>query len=512
MTDPGTIPRTPTGISGFAQVSMGGLPAGRATLVSGTTGSGKTLFALEFLARGVLDFDEPGVFVTFEESPEDIRRNAASFGFDMARWEAEGRWAFVDVSDTMGDEAVVIGSYDFGALISRVRHAVDRVGAARVAIDSLDAVFTRFPQFTAVRQEVFRLIRSLDRLGVTAVITSERLTEYDEASRHGVEEFAVDNLIVLRNNLHNERRRRTIEIVKFRGAAHRTGEWLFTIDPAEGMVVIPLAFLTPRDRAAEIRVSTGNRELDRMCGGGIYRDAVVLLTGPTGAGKTLSALNFIGEGAARGERCLLYSFDETREQLGRNAATRGVDIAAMEETGQVRVICEYPEVASLEDHFLRLRRGIADFRPHRLAIDTLSALERVATPRGLLDFVLALVGLLRQHEITTLLTAAPVGRTTSPLTPPIAAEIASLVDVSIVLRYVETPGRIGRVIAVIQTRGSAHDSTVRDVEIHTDGLHIGAPVHGIGQVLAADAPDRTYRIASGADDEPGDPPGVDSHG
>lgn len=184
----------------------------------------------------------------------------------------------------------------------------------------------------------------------------------------------------------------------------------------------------------------------------------------------------------------------------------------MEETGQVRVICEYPEVASLEDHFLRLRRSIADFRPHRLVIDTLSALERIVTPRGLLDFVLALVGLLRQHEITTLLTAAPVGRTTSPITPPIAAEIASLVDVSIVLRYVETPGRIGRVIAVIQTRGSAHDNTVREVTVHADGLHIGAPAPEITQVLAGDTADRAYQVAAGADVEPGAALGVNPDG
>lgn len=321
MTDEQAVPRTPTGISGFAQVSMGGLPGGRATLVTGTTGSGKTLFALEFLARGVLDFAEPGVFVTFEESAEDIRRNAASFGFDIAQWEAEGRWAFVDASDTMADDTLVIGSYDLGALISRIEHAVRQVGATRVSIDALGAVFTRFPEPAVVRQQVFRLVRSLDRLGMTAVITAERLTEYDGVSRHGVEEFAADNVIVLRNNLHNERRRRTIEVVKFRGAAHRTGEWLFTIDPAEGMVVIPLAFLTPRDRATEIKVSTGNPELDRMCGGGVYRDAVLLLTGPTGAGKTLSALRFIAEGAAQDERCLLYSFDSSAAMRRPGAST-----------------------------------------------------------------------------------------------------------------------------------------------------------------------------------------------
>ncbi|BCJ47730.1 circadian clock protein KaiC [Actinoplanes ianthinogenes] len=503
MTDGRDIPRTPTGISGFLQVSLGGLPAGRATLVTGTTGSGKTLFALEFLARGIANFDEPGVFVTFEETADDIRRNAASFGFDIAVWEAEGKWAFVDVSSTTIGEPIIIGSYDFSALIARVGDAVRRIGARRVSIDSLGAIFTRFPDLAVVRREVLRLVGSLEQLQVTAIVTAERATEHDGVSRYGVEEFAVDNVIVLRNNLQAERRRRTIEIVKFRGAAHRTGEWLFTIDPRDGMVVIPLAFLVPRDRAAETKVSTGNPELDEMCGGGVYRDGVILLTGPTGMGKTLSALRFVAAGTAAGERCLLYSFDETREQLSRNAGTWGLDLASMERSGQLRVICEYPEVASLEDHFLRLHRALEEFHPHRLVIDTLSALERIVTPRGLLDFVLALVGLLRQREVTTLLTAAPVGRTTSTITPAIATEIASLVDTSIVLRYVEAPGRIMRVITVIQTRGSAHDDSVREVTVDHDGLHIGPPARALTQVLTG-SPFNPPGFAYGVGPEPED--------
>lgn len=503
MVDGPGVARTPTGINGFAEVSLGGLPTGRATLVTGTTGTGKTLFALEFLARGVQEFNEPGVFVTFEESPEDLRHNAASFGFAIEQWEADGKWAFVDLSTTMIDEAVIVGSYDFGALLARVGHAVRHIRATRVAIDSLGAVFIRFPEHAIVRQEVFRLVDALERLQVTAVVTAERLAEYDGVSRYGVEEFAVDNVIVLRHTLLGERRRRTVEIVKIRGAKHRTGEWLFTIDPAEGMVVIPLAFLKARDRAAEDRVSTGNPGLDRMCGGGVYRDAVVLLTGPTGAGKTMTALRFVAAGATGGERCLVYSFDETREQLLRNAATLGVDLTAMEETDLVRMICEYPEVSSLEDHFLRLRRALEDFRPQRLVIDTLSALERIVTPRGLLDFVLASVGLLRQREVTALFTAAPIGRTTPTITPAIAAEVASLVDVSIVLRYIETPGRISRAIAVIQTRGSAHDPAVREVTIDADGLHIGEPVRGLTQILADYTSGMAYGLAANTSMEPG---------
>src|SRR6266567_1277101 len=405
MTDVGPIERLRTGISGFDQVALGGLPAGRSTFVGGTTGSGKTLFAVEFLARGILQFGEPGVFITFEETAKDIRRNYASLGFPIADWEDTGRWVFIDASHQLDEEAPVVGAYDFGALVARIEHAVRGIGAGRVSIDSLSAVFTRFADGALVRHEVRRIANALTGLGVTSVVTSERSHEYDSVSKHGVEEFALDNVIILRNVLADERRRRTIEIVKFRGAAHRTGEWIFTIDPRDGLVIIPLAFLDyPSVPASQARVSSGNTDLDEMCGGGLYQDAIVLLTGPSGAGKTLTALKFVAAGLEAGESCLSFAFDEGREQLRRSAAGWGIDLLGAEEAGLLSVVCDYPEVASVEDHFLRIRRGIEEHAPGRLVIDPLSALERIASPRALLDFVIALVALARQHGITTLLT------------------------------------------------------------------------------------------------------------
>ena len=482
-TGAGPIGQAPTGITGFDQVVHGGLPRGRSTLVAGSSGSGKTLFAVEFLAHGITRFDEPGVFVTFEETAADIRRNAASMGFPIERWEGEGKWAFVDASADVTQDAVTVGVYSFDALVARIEHAVREIGASRVSLDSIGAIFTRFPDVAAVRRELFRFSASLEALGVTSVLTAERTEEYGGVSRLGVEEFVLSNVVVLRNVLHNERRRRTIEVVKLRGAPHRSGEWLFSIDGDAGIVVIPLAFIQPRERASRLRVSSGIGGMDAMCGGGLFKDAIVLLTGPTGTGKTLTSLSFADAAYRAGDRCLLYTFDETHEQLARNAAGWGLDLDTMESSGLLQVAADYPEVGSLEDHFLKLRRAILEFAPDRLVIDTLSALERIATPRALLNFVIALGSLLRQHEITTLLTAAPGARTSGTVAPAIAVEIASLTDVTMMLRYVEGAGEVQRAIAVLQTRGSAHDQAIRKVSIDSAGMHIGDRLAKVARIL-----------------------------
>ncbi|HVB43793.1 MAG TPA: circadian clock protein KaiC [Streptosporangiaceae bacterium] len=493
MTQPGALERLPTGINGFDEVALGGLPLGRPALVTGTTGTGKTLFAVEFLAHGIGRFGQPGVFVTFEERPADIRRNFSSLGFPIEQWESEGKWAFVDAAADLMDEAPVAGSYDFGALVARIELAVSQVGAHRVSLDALDSIFTRYTETATIRHELHRIALSLANLGVTAVVTGERTEDYDGVSKHAVEEFVLDNVIILRNVLSRERRRRTIEIVKFRGAPHRTGEWLFTIDPQHGLTVIPLAFLSaPAMPASPLRVSSGNPELDQMCGGGFFKDAVVLLTGPNGAGKTLASLRFLQAGIAAGERGLAFTFDENREQVRRNAAGWGLDLDEAEESGKLRFVCDYPHVKSPEDQFLTIRHAIEDFAPGRLVIDTLSALERAAAPRVLLDFMIALGAVVRQRGITTLLTSTAAGW--------LGQQIAGLTDLVITIRYAERDGDIQRAIAVTQSRGAAHDSRVRQVTIDEHGMHIGEPVTDFVHILADGY---TWPIPDGRGNQPG---------
>lgn len=483
----GTLERLRTGIKGFDEIAMGGLPVGRPTLVTGTTGSGKTLLAIEFLARGILRFDQPGVFVTTEETTDEIRRNALSLGFDIARWEADGRWVFVDASANPREQVLTAGSYDFGALLARIDHAVGQCGARRVSFDSFSSIFTRFQDTGLIRHELVRIAAALKSLGVTLVLTSERLHEYDGLTRYTVEEVVLDNVIILRNVLRDERRRRTVEIVKFRGMPHRTGEWLFTIDPRDGFVVIPLGVMRPFRHASRTRVSTGNTGLDAMLGGGLFKDAVVLLNGPTGAGKTLTALRFACADAGSDESCLFCTFDESHGQLTRNAAGWGIDLEAMEAENRISVVADYPEAVGPEEHFLRLRHAIADMGPARVVIDTISSLERVISARALLDFVIALTSLCREREITTLITTSSGALMTPGAELSGAVELGAVSDVSIMLRYLESGGDIQRAIAVLQVRGSAHDHAIRRVGIDDTGLHIGEPLSEAGKLIPGGA-------------------------
>ena len=479
---PLSVPKIRTEIDGFDLIANGGLPEGRVTLISGTSGSAKTIFAGQFLAAGIRKAGENGVFVTFEESPEDIRRNMRGFGWDIAQWESESRWAFVDASPQPGEPVEVSGSYDLGALLARIEHAVRKIGAKRISMDSLGGIFAQLDNDATIRHELFRITSSLKKMGLTAIITAERLLENGQVSRYGVEEFVSDNVIIFRNTLQEEVRRRTVEILKFRGTTHQKGEWPMTIVPNEGIVVIPLSALELKQKSSQARITSGIAELDAMCGGGFFRDSVILVSGPTGTGKTLLTTEFLAAGCQQSERCLLFAFEESREQLFRNAAGWGIDFAQMERAGLLRVFCEYPEAAAIEDHLIRIKKEIVEFSPDRVAIDSLSALERVAAEKSFREFVIGLTSFIKHREIPGLYTS-----TTSTIlggTSITETHISTITDSIILLRYVEKLGQMRRGLAVLKMRGSRHDKDIREFTIDGSGLHVGPPFRTIFGIIS----------------------------
>ena len=468
-----TVEKLATGIEGFDLIGVGGLPAQRTTLVAGTAGSGKSVFAAQFLAEGIKRWNQKGVFVTFEEPPQDIRRNMISLGWDIPAWETEGKWVFVDASPHYEDDMVVTGGYDLGALLVRLQHAIEKIKADRVAIDSLGAIFSQFQETRIIRLELLRIATSMKALGVTTVMTTEREQEYGNIARFGVEEFVADNVVILRNSLEEQIRHRTIEILKFRGTYHHKGEYPFTVVPDEGLVVVPLSAIKLNQQSTDVRVSSGNTMLDNMCGGGIFRDSIILVSGATGTGKTLMVTEFIAGGVQNGERCLLLAFEESREQLYRNAKGWGVDYQQMESSGSLEIISTYPENATLEDHLAIIKRQIEVFKPDRLALDSISALERITSDKGFREFVIGIASFVKSHQLAALFTATTPdligGKSVTD------AHISTLTDSIVLLRYIEAQGEIRRAITVLKMRGSMHEKLIREFTIDNQGMHIGEP-------------------------------------
>jgi len=475
-----SIKKLETGISGFDAISNGGIPKGRTTLLAGTAGSAKTVFAVQYLACGISQKDESCVFVTFEETPDDIRQNMLSFGWDISAWENSGHWAFVDVSPKPEDQVIHSGGFDLGALLARIKFAIEKVGATRVSIDSLGAIFNKFEDQYMVRSELLRISVALKTLGVTALMTAERQHEYGDIARYGIEEFVADNVIILRNVLEAESRRRTMEILKFRGTDHQKGEHPFSIVSDGGIVGVPLSTVLLDHRSSHVRISSGTRKLDSMCGGGFFRDSIVLVSGATGTGKTLMATTFIG-GAEPDERCLFFAFEESRDQLFRNAEGWGVDFEKMEADGRLKVVCVYPETIGLEEHLIGMKKTISEFNPTRIAVDSLSALERGVTTKSFREFVIGLTSYVKQQEIAGVFTSVtPTLMGEASVTE---AHISTITDTIVLLRYVELFGEISRGIAVLKMRGSLHEKEIREFIINQNGMKVGKPFRNITGIL-----------------------------
>lgn len=469
-----------TGIEGLDFVTNGGLPVGRSTLISGTAGSAKTVLAVQFLVEGAKR-GEHGVLVTFEESPSDLRRNVLGFGWDVAALEAEKRFAFVDASPRADEERLEAGSYDFSALVARIAAAIRKVSAKRVCLDSIGSIFTQFRDTAIVRRELHRIASALKEFAVTAMITSERNDDYGDISRHGVEEFVADNVILLRNALEDEKRRRTVEVLKFRGTSHQKGEFPFSVND-KGVIVIPLSAIELKQKSTNLRVTSGSTELDEMCGGGFFRDSIILASGSTGTGKTLLVTAFTAGGITAGERCLTFCFEESRGQFFRNAAGWGFDFEQLERDGHLKVITDYPEIMPLEDHLIRMKQAILDYKPHRVAVDSLSALERVGTNRAFREFVIALTAFVKDQEMAGLFTSTtPTLFGGESVTE---AHISTICDSIILLRYVETFGEMRRGLTVLKMRGSPHDKEIREFTIDGKGMHVGKPFRNVAGIIS----------------------------
>jgi circadian clock protein KaiC len=468
------LERVKTGVEAFDDLVMGGLPRGRTTIVGGTPGCGKTVFATQFLAHGITELGEPGVFVTFEETPAEIEVNMASFGWDIHDWRETNKLVFVDASPRDSDQ-VVVGDFDLAGLLTRVLHAARSAGAKRIVLDSVTQLFDHFvADQTLVRRELLRIATALKKEGLTVLMTAERDSEYGEISRHRVEEFVADNVVILRNALERERRRRTIEVLKMRGSRHVEGEVPFTLMGDRGMVAVPLSSLRLEQQSGTRRVTSGNTELDAMTSGGFFRDSVTLVSGATGTGKTLLVTHFLAGGVAAGERALLVGYEESRGQLFRNARSWGVDFEEMESDGRLKVVCLYPEAQSLPDHLLMIRELVEEFDPQRLAIDSLSALERIAPDTGFREFLISLTSFIKKREIAGLCTATDKslvgGHSASE------QHISTLTDSIILLRYIQQAEFMHRGLIVLKMRGSEHDKQIRRFTIDASGMHLGQPL------------------------------------
>ena len=471
--------RIGVGIPGFDEIVHGGLPQGRSTLVAGATGTGKTVFGLQFLWGGA-QLGEPGVLVTFAERPDDLIANVESFGWDLGGLVRERRLVIVDA--TPDTDVLVSGRFDLGGLTARIALALREIDGTRLFLDPIDALFEEFSAVTEVRRAFAAMLRALRPLGATTLISAERPSEDGSITRYGAEEFAVDNVIVMRNVREEERRRRTVEVLKLRGADHHTGEFPFVINASSGIEIVPFSPIEGDESGSAERISLGNADLDAMCGGGMYRDALMMITGATGTGKTLIGLQFMVAGIEAGERVLYLSFEESRWQLERNAAAWGMDLTRPEHAGLLSIVSRYPARVGLEDLLVDLKHTVEQFEPKRLVLDSITAIEHNAPANAFREFSVGLSGYLKGRGVATMLT------TTLPnlLGGDHATDLylSTIADAIIALRYFDLDSEVRRAILVLKVRGSQHANEMHEYEIRDSGMSVKGPIEGIRGILA----------------------------
>ena len=460
------LPKVPTGIDGLDQVTGGGLPKGRPTLVCGSAGCGKTLMAMEFLVRGATQFGEPGAFITFEESPEELAANVRSLGFDLDRLVAEEKIA-VDFVRIEAAEIVENGAYDLEGLFLRLGFAIDSVGAKRVVLDTIESLFSGFSNEAVLRSELRRLFRWLKDKGVTAVITAER--GEGTLTRQGLEEYVSDCVILLDHRVNEQVSTRRLRIVKYRGTSHGTNEYPFLIDE-KGMSVLPLTSLGLEHAASNERVSTGIAKLDAMLGGkGFYRGSSILVSGTAGTGKTSLAAHFAAAACARGERVLYLAFEESPSQLYRNMRSIGIDLEPHAKKGTLRTHASRPTLLGLEAHLVQIHKMIAEFDPQVVILDPISNLMSAGTSMDASAMLLRLIDVLKSRNITAFFThlnsAGDAVETTD-------VGVSSLIDTWILMRHIEIDGTRDRGLCVLKSRGMKHSNQVHEFLLTDRGIEL----------------------------------------
>ena len=460
------LPKTLTGIRGFDEITRGGLPRGRPTLVCGGPGSGKTLLALTFLVNGALQFGEPGVLLTFEENAEEMASDVASLGFDLPELIATNKLA-VDYVRVERGEIEETGEYDLEGLFVRLAHAIRTVGAKRVVLDTIESLFAGLKNDAILRSELRRLFSWLTDQGVTALITGERGEGL--LTRQGLEEYVSDAVILLDHRVHDQVSTRRLRVVKYRGSYHGTNEYPFLID-ADGISVLPVSSMALQHDAPLERVSSGVACLDEMLSGeGYYRGSTILVSGTAGTGKTSMGAHFLDAACRRGERCLCFLFEESPRQLLRNMRSIGIDLEPWVAAGLLQFHADRPSRYGLETHLATMHRVIADFAPTVTVIDPVTNLMTVGTSADVQAMLTRIIDHLKTENITAMLASLTPGQNAMERTD---ATISSLMDTWIVLANEEVGGRHRRGLYVLKSRGMAHSNELREFVLTDHGVQV----------------------------------------
>jgi circadian clock protein KaiC len=475
------IAKSPTGIDGFDELTLGGLPTGRPSLVCGSAGCGKTLFATTFLVHGARDFNEPGVFVTFEERPDDIAANVASLGFDVPNLIASDMISMEHITIDPS-EVAEIGDFDLEGLFLRLELAIDAIGAKRVVLDTIESLFSAFTNQAVLRAEIRRLFDWLKDKGMTTVITAERGD--GSLTRQGLEEYVSDCVILLDHRVHNQISTRRMRIVKYRGTAHGTNEYPFLID-RDGFSVLPVSSLGLDHQVFAERIPSGIPDLDAMLkGGGFHRGSSILVSGVAGSGKFSLSASFVYAAAQRGERALYFSFEESEGQIVRNMRSIGMDLSPFVTNGQIRFISARPTFYSLEMHLAIMLREVQKFDPKVVVLDPISAFMESGDRMEVQSMLLRMVDFLKSRGVSAIFTHLMHSQDDNVATD---AGLSSLMDGWILMLNREVNGEFNRELYLLKARGTAHSNQVREFVMSEKGIRLLPPYLGESGALTGSA-------------------------